>query len=54
LLVYLAPLLAGALSVFGGVAAVFRGPGVAALAFQVMMLGAAWTRLRLDDATASH
>ncbi len=54
LLVYLAPLLAGALSVFGGVAAVFVALAWLHLAFQVMMLGAAWTRLRLDDATASH
>jgi uncharacterized BrkB/YihY/UPF0761 family membrane protein len=54
LLVYLAPLLAGALSVFGGVAAGFVALAWLHLAFQVMMLGAAWTRLRLDDATASH
>jgi membrane protein len=54
LLVYIAPLLAGALSVFGGVAAVFVALAWLHLAFQVMMLGAAWTRLRLDDATASH
>ena len=53
LLVYIAPLLAGALSVFGGVAAVFVALAWLHLAFQVMMLGAAWTRVRLDDA-AGH
>jgi YihY family inner membrane protein len=51
LLVYIAPLLAGALSVFGGVADIFVALAWLHLAFQVMMLGAAWTRLRLDDAT---
>jgi membrane protein len=49
LLVYLAPLLAGALSVFGGVAAVFVALAWLHLAFQVLLIGAAWTRLRLDD-----
>jgi membrane protein len=52
LLVYLAPLLAGALSVFGGVAAVFVALAWLHLAFQVLLIGAAWTRLRLDDAVA--
>jgi len=50
LLVYIAPLLAGALSVFGGVAAVFVALAWLHLAFQVVMIGAAWTRLRLDEA----
>ena len=54
LLVYIAPLLAGALSVFGGVADIFVALAWLHLAFQVMMLGAAWTRLRLDDASAGH
>jgi membrane protein len=54
LLVYIAPLLAGALSVFGGVAAVFVALAWLHLAFQVMLLGAAWTRVRLDDAAAGH
>ena len=52
LLVYLAPLLTGALSVFGGVAAVFAALAWLHLAFQVLLLGASWTRLRLEDATA--
>jgi membrane protein len=52
LLVYLAPLLAGALSVFGGVAAVFVALAWLHLASQVLLIGAAWTRLRLDDAVA--
>lgn len=50
LMVYIAPLLAGGLSVFGGVAAVFVALAWLHLAFQVLLLGAAWTRLRLDDA----
>ena len=49
-LVFLAPRLAGALSVFGGVAAVFVALAWLHLAFQVVLIGAAWTRLRLDDA----
>lgn len=53
LLVYIAPLLAGALSVFGGVAAVFVALSWLHLAFQVLMLGAAWTRLRLEDVAAA-
>jgi len=52
LLVYLAPLLAGALSVFGGLAAVFVALAWLHLAFQVVLIGAAWTRLRLDDAVS--
>ena len=52
LLVYIAPLLAGALSVFGGVAAVFVALAWLHLAFQVLLIGASWTRLRLDDASA--
>jgi len=52
LLVFIAPLLTGALSVFGGVAAVFAALAWLHLAFQVLMIGASWTRLRLDDATA--
>ncbi len=50
LLVYLTPLLTGALSVFGGVAAVFAILAWLHLAFQVLLIGAAWTSLRLDDA----
>jgi YihY family inner membrane protein len=49
LLVYVTPLLTGALSVFGGVAAVFATLAWLHLAFQVLLIGAAWTRLRLDD-----
>jgi membrane protein len=48
LLVYVAPLLAGALSVFGSVAAIFAALAWLHLAFQVVLLGAAWTRVRLD------
>jgi membrane protein len=52
LLVYITPLLTGALSVFGGVAAVFAALAWLHLAFQVLLVGAAWTRVRLDDRTA--
>ena len=54
LLVYLAPLLAGALSVFGDVAAVFVALAWLHLAFQVLLVGASWTRLRLDDAALAR
>jgi uncharacterized BrkB/YihY/UPF0761 family membrane protein len=50
LLVYITPLLTGALSVFGGVAAVFAALAWLQLAFQVLLIGASWTRLRLDEA----
>lgn len=50
LLVYLAPLLTGALSVFGGVAVMFAALAWLHLASQVLLIGAAWTRVRLDDA----
>ena len=50
LLVYIAPLLTGSLSVFGGVAAVFAALAWLHLAFQVLLIGASWTRLRLDEA----
>jgi len=49
LLVYLAPLLTGALWFFGGVAAVFAALAWLHLAFQVLLLGAAWTRVRTED-----
>jgi uncharacterized BrkB/YihY/UPF0761 family membrane protein len=52
LLVYLTPLLTGALSLFGGVAAVFAALAWLRLAFEVVLVGASWTRLRLDDAGA--
>ena len=52
LLVYIAPLLAGALSVFGGVAIIFAALAWLHLAFEVLLIGASWTRLRLDDAAA--
>jgi YihY family inner membrane protein len=52
LLVFIAPLLTGALSVFGGVATVFAALAWLHLAFQVLLIGASWTRLRLDDAAA--
>ena len=50
LLVYITPLLTGALSVFGGVAAVFAALAWLHLAFQVLLIGASWTRMRLDEA----
>jgi membrane protein len=50
LLVTIAPFLAGALSIFGGVADVFVALAWLHLAFQVLLIGAAWTRLRLDAA----
>jgi YihY family inner membrane protein len=50
LLVYIAPLLAGALSVFGSVAAVFAALAWLHLAFQVILFGAAWTSVRLEAA----
>jgi membrane protein len=50
LLVYITPLLTGALSVFGGVAAVFAALAWLHLAFQVVLIGASWTRVRLDEA----
>jgi YihY family inner membrane protein len=46
LFVYVAPRLAGALSVFGGFAAVFAALAWLSLAFQVLLMGAAWTWLR--------
>jgi membrane protein len=50
LLVYITPLLTGSLSsVFGGVAAVFAALAWLHLAFQVLLLGAAWTRVRVED-----
>jgi len=49
LLVVIAPLLTGALSVFGGVAAVFAALAWLNLAFQVLLIGASWTRVRLED-----
>jgi uncharacterized BrkB/YihY/UPF0761 family membrane protein len=52
LLVYIAPLLTGALSVFGGVAAVFAALAWLNLAFLVLLVGASWTSLRLDEAEA--
>ena len=53
LFVYLAPRLVGALVVFGGFAAVFAALAWLSLAFQILLLGAAWTHLRLDE-TAGH
>jgi membrane protein len=54
LLVFIVPILTGALSVFGGVAVVFASLAWLHLAFQVLLIGASWTRLRLDDASAAH
>jgi membrane protein len=47
--VFLAPRLVGALAVFGGFAAVFAALAWLSLAFQVLLLGAAWTHLRLEE-----
>jgi membrane protein len=47
--VFLAPRLPGALAVFGGFAAVFAALVWLSFAFQVVLLGAAWTRLRLGE-----
>lgn len=52
LLVYIAPILTGALSVFGGVATVFAALAWLHLAFQVLLIGAAWTRFGLDEIRA--
>jgi membrane protein len=49
LFVFIAPRLAGALSVFGGFAAIFASLAWLSLAFQVLLLGAAWTWLRKLD-----
>jgi hypothetical protein len=49
-LVFIAPLLTGALSVFGGVAVVFASLAWLHLAFEVLLVGASWTRVRLDEA----
>jgi membrane protein len=49
LLVVIAPLLTGALSVFGGVAAVLAALAWLNLVFQVLLIGASWTRVRLED-----
>jgi membrane protein len=47
--VFLAPRLVGALAVFGGFAAVFAALAWLSLAFQVLLLGAAWTHIRLEE-----
>jgi len=54
LLVFLAPLLTGWLKVFGGVAAVFATLAWLHLVFQVLLIGAAWTRVRLEDIEGSR
>ena len=48
------PLLTGSLSLFGGVATVFAALAWLHLAFQVLLIGAAWTRIRLEDWEASR
>jgi membrane protein len=47
LFVFVAPRLAGALSVFGGFAAIFATLAWLSLAFQVILFGAAWTWIRV-------
>ena len=54
MLVYLVPLLPGSFSWFGGVATVFAALAWLHLAFQVLLIGGAWTRIRLDDWEASR
>ena len=54
LLVFITPILTGALSVFGGVAVIFASLAWLHVAFQILLVGASWTRLRLDDATAAR
>jgi membrane protein len=54
ILVFLAPILTGGLSVFGSVAAVFAALAWLHLAFQVLLLGAAWTSMRLAEAGAEE
>jgi membrane protein len=54
LLVYISPLLTGALSVFGGVAVVFAALAWLHIAFQVLLIGASWTRFRLDARDGSR
>jgi uncharacterized BrkB/YihY/UPF0761 family membrane protein len=49
LFVFIAPRLVGALSVFGGFAAVFATLVWLSWAFQVLLLGAAWVRERIPD-----
>jgi YihY family inner membrane protein len=49
LLVFITPLLTGALSVFGGVAVVFASLAWLHIAFEVLLVGASWTRVRLDE-----
>ena len=49
LFVFLAPRLVGALAVFGTFTAVFAALAWLSLAFQILLLGAAWTHLRLAE-----
>jgi uncharacterized BrkB/YihY/UPF0761 family membrane protein len=50
LFVVIAPRLVGSLSLFGGFAAVFAALVWLSLAFRALLMGAVWTRLRLDEA----
>lgn len=54
LFVFIAPRLAGALSVFGGFAAIFATLAWLSLAFQVILLGAAWTWIRVRAPTSTE
>lgn len=49
LFVFVAPRLVGSLEVFGGFVAVFAALTWLSWAFQVLLIGAAWTRQRLPD-----
>jgi len=49
LFVFLAPRLVGSLAVFGGFAAVFAALTWLSWAFQVLLIGAAWTRERMPE-----
>jgi membrane protein len=52
LFVFLAPRLVGALAVFGGFAAVFAALAWLSMAFQILLMGAAWAHLRLEESAA--
>ena len=51
LFVLIAPLLIGVLAVFGAFAVVFAALAWLSLVFQALLIGAAWTRIRMDNAS---
>ena len=50
LFVFIAPRLVGSLAVFGSFAAMFAALAWLSLIFQALLMGAAWTRERMNDA----